>query len=167
MNKKLIDLIDSLNEVADYTPDSVARELMRSAAVALSHQSSAQPMAEKREPDGYAYRYNSPWGGTEVVFNTGELRNGGKPIEAIPYYLGIAPASAQPVCPHIRSTDEGTHYCELAASGQKECIYEQQSTYSTKTGCGNGIDTEWAAIFTWCPYCKGHITWKPGAAISD
>jgi hypothetical protein len=51
------------------------------------------------EPHGYAYRYNSPLGGTELRFNGGREVNGGKPIEAVPYWLGAPPS--QPVAPHF------------------------------------------------------------------
>ena len=42
------------------------------------------------EPSGYAYRYADG-----IRFNEGQMVNGGKPIEAIPYFLGQpAPAAA-------------------------------------------------------------------------
>lgn len=54
-------------------------------------------LAEKAgaEPHGYAYRYNNPFGGTEMRFNGGQEVNGGKPIEAVPYWLAAPPS--QPV----------------------------------------------------------------------
>ena len=47
-------------------------------------------------PDGYAYRYPGILGGIE--FSGGREINGSRPIEAIPYWLGVPPA-AQPAPP--------------------------------------------------------------------
>lgn len=54
--------------------------------VLKAHESRAQPA----EPDGYAYRYADGF----LRFNQGAPVNGGKPIEAIPFYF--APPPAQP-----------------------------------------------------------------------
>lgn len=54
--------------------------------VLKAHESRAQPA----EPDGYAYRYADGF----LRFNQGAPVNGGKPVEAIPFYF--APQLAQP-----------------------------------------------------------------------
>ena len=47
-------------------------------------------------PHGYAYRYPGPLGGIE--FTDGQAINGSRPIEAIPYWLGVPPTpEAAPV----------------------------------------------------------------------
>lgn len=53
--------------------------------------------AQCGEPHGYAYRYPSIFGdgGTVLLFNGGGEVNGGKPVEAVPYWLGAPPS--QPV----------------------------------------------------------------------
>jgi hypothetical protein len=47
-------------------------------------------------PHGYAYRYHA-LGGDVLRFNSGEPVNGGKPFEAVPYWLGKPPAQPQGV----------------------------------------------------------------------
>lgn len=61
-----------------------------------------------RKPDGYAYRYHSPCGGTTLRFNNGEEVNGGRPFESVPYYLGTAPEqpAAEPVPDKTRPEDD-------------------------------------------------------------
>jgi len=49
----------------------------------------APGVLEPRKPDGYAYAYDSPFGG--IRFNNGEPVNGSKPTRAIPYWLGAPP----------------------------------------------------------------------------
>ena len=41
----------------------------------------------ERNPDGYAYRYHSQFGGTVLRFNHGEEVNGGRPFEVVPYWF--------------------------------------------------------------------------------
>lgn len=55
---------------------------------------STDGVLEPRKPDGYAYDYDSPFGG--IRFNNGEPVNGSKPTRAIPYWLG-APPNGVPV----------------------------------------------------------------------
>jgi len=57
-------------------------------------------------PHGYAYRYPGPLGGIE--FTNGQAINGSRPIEAIPYWLGVPPAAepAQVVTPFWKSNEE-------------------------------------------------------------
>jgi hypothetical protein len=62
------------------------------------------PETPARQPDGYAYRYPSIFGGTEIrMGTTGNQVNGRYPIEAIPYYFGTPEKTG-------RST-EGTCTC--------------------------------------------------------
>lgn len=61
--------------------DRIARELEEAAGA----------LEAGRKPDGYAYEYESPFGG--IRFNNGEPVNGSKPTRAIPYWLGNAPAA--------------------------------------------------------------------------
>jgi hypothetical protein len=62
-------------------------------------------VTEARKPDGYAYRYET-YDGQVIRFNGGIEVNGGKPIEAIPYYFGTPPAAqaqdAGPMARHWR-----------------------------------------------------------------
>jgi len=44
---------------------------------------SKQQAETPRKPDGYAYRYHDC-----IRFNQGQMVNGGKPIEAIPFFYG-------------------------------------------------------------------------------
>lgn len=62
---------------------------LRRAKQALAAHERAQP---DRNPDGCAYRYRCPDGGTVIRFNHGEAVNGSKPIETIPFYYGQPPA---------------------------------------------------------------------------
>jgi hypothetical protein len=57
----------------------------------------AEPEGEPLLPNGYAYRYRSPFGGTCIRFNGGEQVNGGRPIEAVPYWF--APPSVPAIQP--------------------------------------------------------------------
>jgi hypothetical protein len=53
-----------------------------------------------RQPDGYAYRYqDGVYNGTVIRFNGGAEVNGGKFIEAIPYYFGTPPATPTQTVP--------------------------------------------------------------------
>lgn len=59
----------------------------------------AQPAASgeaPRKPDGYAYRFPSPFGGTVLHFDSRE-RNGHKPIETLPYWFAHPPVAPEPV----------------------------------------------------------------------
>lgn len=67
------------------------RECAAELVEALAAHERAQP---DRNPDGCAYRYRCPDGGTVIRFNHGEAVNGSKPIETIPFYYGQP--SAQP-----------------------------------------------------------------------
>lgn len=59
------------------------------------------PTPTARQPDGYAYRYqDGAYNGTVIRFNNGNEVNGGKPIEAIPYYFGTAPGPSAACTPN-------------------------------------------------------------------
>lgn len=56
--------------------------------------------ATQPTPHGYAYLYPSPSGGTVIKFGSGREINGSRPIKAIPYWLGVPPATKSPAAPH-------------------------------------------------------------------
>jgi hypothetical protein len=66
------------------------------------------PALEPPSPSGYAYRYRSPFGGTCIRFNGGEEVNGGRPIEAVPYWFAPPSAPATPPAPEPRPTFQDT-----------------------------------------------------------
>jgi len=72
-----------------------AHDLMARARAARE----ADPEGEPPSPSGYAYRYRSPFGGTYIRFNGGEEVNGGRPIEAVPYWFAPPSAPATPPAP--------------------------------------------------------------------
>lgn len=71
-------------------PASIHALTHRSEADAVRAWNTRTPgVLEPRKPDGYAYAYDSPFGG--IRFNNGEPVNGSKPTRAIPYWLGAPP----------------------------------------------------------------------------
>jgi hypothetical protein len=74
-------------------------EARRTARAALARwcRPATTPAPEPPSPSGYAYRYRSPFGGTDIRFNGGQEVNGGRPIEAVPYWF--APPSAPATSP--------------------------------------------------------------------
>lgn len=75
----------------------VSRDLLARVMNTLRSSAPVTPApVRERSPDGYAYRYPDPFGRCEViVFDGGGERNGSKPIEAVPYWLGTEPPASQ------------------------------------------------------------------------
>jgi hypothetical protein len=79
-----------------------------------TEQQAAQPAPTQLEdvlraahntPDGYAYRY--PDG---IRFNDGHEVNGSKPIESIPYFLGVPPSAPAQPAPEELAQPKGDEY---------------------------------------------------------
>jgi hypothetical protein len=99
----IVRLRDALLGALDYKHENILAEADAYLAAHDAQPAPAPVPCDTRAPDGYAYRYHSTSlsGGTVIRFSNGEEINGGRPIEAIPFFYGTpapqpAPAPAQP-----------------------------------------------------------------------
>jgi hypothetical protein len=85
--------LDTFQQAANRgTAVYLSPELVQELRAALK----AEPEGGPPSPSGYAYRYHSPFGDTCIRFNGGEEVNGGRPIEAVPYWFAPSSAPAAP-----------------------------------------------------------------------
>lgn len=85
MAQALRELLDSHDHAVEcyYADQRAADEREAAARVAARELLAAHERAQPAKPDGYAYRYADGF----LRFNQGAPVNGGKPIEAIPFYF--------------------------------------------------------------------------------
>ncbi len=100
-------------------------EQLRAALSRIEAETEARVLESlKREPDGYAYSYPSPFGGEVIRFSNGEEYNGHKPLCAVPYWLGEPATKNLPTSPKSVEGMKARHLTEreqYGNDGERHC----------------------------------------------